>query len=93
MVKIAEATGSKVDNVVKLELLKREDEAIQLEKKLILEEMAKSEARAVKEEIVTPASEILVDKAPTLKDKAPISKIINFLFINLLQYSILSLKS
>ena len=82
MVKIAEATGSKVDNVVKLEILKREDEAIQLEKKLILEEMAKSEARAVKEEIVTPVSEILVDKAPILKDKAPISNR-NLLFNNL----------
>ena len=59
MVKIAEATGSKVDNVVKLEILKREDEAIQLEKKLILEEMAKSEARAVKEEIVTVPEDYL----------------------------------
>ncbi len=53
-------------------MLKREDGAIKLEKKLILEELAKSEARAVKEEMVTPASEILVDKAPILKDKVPV---------------------
>ena len=57
--------------------MKREDEAIKLEKKLLMEEIAKSEARAVKEEMVTPASEMLVDKAPTLQDKAPISNLIS----------------
>jgi hypothetical protein len=30
--KIAEASGTKVDNQIKLELLKREDEAIKVEK-------------------------------------------------------------
>lgn len=42
MVKIAEASGSKVDNTVKLELLKKEDEAIKLEKQQVAQQVRKT---------------------------------------------------
>jgi hypothetical protein len=70
--KIAEATGSKVDNTIKLEMLKREDEAIKLEKKQILDDLAKKAAELAQKVVVTPTEELVMSDKEKLVDKAAI---------------------
>lgn len=81
MVKIAEASGSKVDNTLKLELLKREEEAIRLEREQLVkaeaERKKKADEEAEKKKKEEAESIPTPDTAPTLVDNAPIDTLRN----------------